>query len=71
MGKRCSRLDFVIFRERMSCFSLDLRSFGPSVLAEQEAKSIYAARATREHRFGGVPTTPRGRDLFLLVIFFG
>ena len=38
---------------------------------EQEAKSIYAARATRGHRFGGVPTTPRGRDLFLLVLFFG
>ena len=38
---------------------------------EQEAKSIYAARDTRGHRFGGVPTTPRGRDLFLLVLFFG
>ena len=38
---------------------------------EQEAKSIYAARATRGHRFGGVPTTLRGRDLFLLVLFFG
>ena len=23
-------------------------------------------RAMRGHRFGGVPTTPRGRDLFLL-----
>ena len=38
---------------------------------EQEAKSIYAARATRGHQFGGVPTTPRGRDLFLLVLIFG
>ena len=38
---------------------------------EQEAKSIYAERATRGHRFGGVPTTPRGRDLFLLGLFFG
>ena len=37
---------------------------------EQEAKSIYAARATCGHIFGGVLTTPRGRDLFLLVIFF-
>ena len=58
----------------MSSFSLDLWPFEPSVLdgaSEQEAKSIYAARATREHRFGGVPTTPRGRDLFLLMIFFG
>ena len=38
---------------------------------EQEVKLFYAARATCGHRFGGVPTTPRGRDLFLLVIFFG
>ena len=38
--------------------------------AEQEAKSIYAARATRGHRFGGVPIAPRGRELFLLVLFF-
>ena len=37
----------------------------------QEVKSIYAARATRRHRFGGFLTTPRGRDLFLLVLFFG
>ena len=29
------------------------------------------ARATRGHRFGGVPTTPRGRDLLLLGLFFG
>ena len=38
---------------------------------EQEVKLIYAARAMRGHRFGEVPTTPRGRDLFLLVLFFG
>ena len=38
---------------------------------EQEAKSFYAARATRGHRFGGVSTTPRGRDLFQLGLFFG
>ena len=38
---------------------------------EREAKSIYAVRATRGNRFGGVSTTPRGRDLFLLVLFFG
>ena len=38
---------------------------------EQEAKLIYSARATRGHRFGGVPTTPRGRDIFLLVLLFG
>ena len=28
---------------------------------------LYEVRATRGHRFGRVPTTPRGRDLFLLV----
>ena len=58
-------------RERESSFSLDFRPFEPSVLDGARAKSIYAARATRRHRFGGVPTTPRGRDLFLLVLFFG
>ena len=41
------------------------------VSTEQEAKSIYAARAMRGHRFGGVTTTPRCRDLFFLVLFFG
>ena len=39
--------------------------------SDQEVKLFYAARATRRHRFGGVPTTPRGRDLFLLGLFFG
>ena len=39
--------------------------------SEQEAKLFYAARATRGHIFCGVPTTPRGRDLFLLGLFFG
>ena len=38
---------------------------------EQEAKLFYAARATRGQRFGGAPTTPRARNLFLLVLFFG
>ena len=56
------------FRERKSYFSIDFPTLGPS---EEEAKSIYAARATRGHRFCGVPTTPRGRGLLLLVLFFG
>ena len=30
-GRRCSELGFVISRERVCAFSLDLRSFGPSV----------------------------------------
>ena len=38
---------------------------------EQEDKLIHAARAKRGHRFGGVLTTPRGRNLFLLGLFFG
>ena len=29
---------------------------------------IYTAMATRGHQFGGVSTTPRGRDLFLLAL---
>ena len=38
---------------------------------EQEGKLLYAARTTHGHQFGGVPTTPRGRDLFLLALIFG
>ena len=63
-------LRMVIFRERGGFFSLDFRPIGSSVLDEQEVKLFYAARATRGHRFGGVPTTPGGRDLFLLVLIF-
>ena len=37
---------------------------------EQAAKLLYAVRATRGHLFGGAPTTPRGRNLFLLGLFF-
>ena len=37
----------------------------------QEAKFIYATRAMREHQFCGVLTTPRGRSLLLLDLFFG
>ena len=37
---------------------------------EQEVKLFYAARAMSGHRFGGVPTTPRNRDLFLIVLIF-
>ena len=46
-----------------------IRTVGSST--EQEVKLFYVARATRGHRFGGVSTTPRGRDLFLLVLIFG
>ena len=61
----------MISRVRKYAFSLDFRPFGSSVLDGARAKLIYTARATREHRFGGVPTTSRGRDLFLLGLFFG
>ena len=37
-GRRCSELGFVISRERMCAFSLDLRPFGPSVLDEARSK---------------------------------
>ena len=61
---------FLSFRKRESYFSLDFGRSDPRFSTEQEEKSVYAARA-RGHRFGGVPTTPRGRDLFLLGLFFG
>ena len=61
----------MISRERKCAFSLDFWLIGPSVSTEQEVKLFYVARATRGHRFGGVPKTPRGRDLFLLGLFFG
>ena len=35
---------------------------------EQEGKLLYVARTMHGHQFGGVSTTPRGRDLFLLVL---
>ena len=61
--------EFLRERERATSLSVSGRS-DLQFSTEQEAKSIYAARATRGHRFGGVPTTPRGRDLFLLCLFF-
>ena len=38
---------------------------------DQEEKSVYEARAKLGHRFSGVLTTPRGRDLFLFGLFSG
>ena len=62
---------FEFFRERESTFSLDFLPFGPSVLDGARSKAVFAARVTRGHRFGGVPKTPKGKDLFLLALFFG
>ena len=68
--KTCSELGFKILeRERVTSLQISRRS-DRRFSTEQESKSIYAARATRGHRFGGVLTTPRGRDLFLLGLFF-
>ena len=58
-------------RERVCSFSLDSGRSDRRFSTEQEVKLLYTARATRGHRFGRVPTTPRGRDLFLLALFFG
>ena len=55
----------------MCSFSIDFRPFGPSVLDGARSKVALCGEATRGHRFGGVLTTPRGRDLFLLGLFFG
>ena len=55
----------------MCDFSLDFPAFGPSVRFEPRSKVVLRGRATRGYRFCGVPTTPRGRDLFLLGLFFG
>ena len=68
---KVQKVGFLSFRERESSFSLNFRRSDRRFSTEQEAKSIYAARATLGHQFGGVLTTPRGRDLFLLVLFFG
>ena len=37
-GKRCSELGFVISRERVCAFSLDLQPFRPSVLERARSK---------------------------------
>ena len=69
--KTCSRCGFEFLeRERVTSLLISRRS-DRRFLSKQEAKSVYAARAIRGPLFGGVPTTPRGRDLFLLGLFFG
>ena len=55
----------------MSSFSLDLRSFGPSVLDEARSKVVLRGKGYAWTPILWVPTTQRGRDLFLLVLFFG
>ena len=55
----------------MCVFSLGFRPIRLSVFDGARRKVALEVRVTRGHRFGGVPTTPRGRDLFLLVLIFG
>ena len=57
-------------RERVASLKISRRS-DHRFASGQEVKLFYTARATRGHRFCGVPKTSRGRDLFLLGLFFG
>ena len=65
----CSGWNFLVLeREREPFLSRIVANWTVGFSTEQEGKLFYAARATRGHRFGGVSTTPRGRNLFLLVL---
>ena len=67
----CSRCgEPVLERERVTSLQIFRLSDCRFSLC-QDAKLKYVTRATRGHRFCGVPTTPRGRGLFLLGLFFG
>ena len=57
--------DFVIFLEKEHILS---RIPGNRTVGSRRSKKQSYSRATRGHQFGGVPRTPRGRDLFLLVL---
>ena len=59
------------FRERGSNFSLNFSAIGPSVYGEVRSKVSPHGRAMRGYQFCGVSTTPRGRGLLLLGLFFG
>ena len=58
-------------RERELILSRFLARSDRRFSMEQKVKLLYAARTTRGQQFGGVLTTPRGRDIFLLDLFFG
>ena len=58
------------FRERMSDFSLDFPPFGPSVLDGARSKVGLRDEGYVRTSICGVRTTLRGRDLFLLGLFF-
>ena len=65
-----SGLDFLCFRERRCTFSLGFRPIGPSVFDGVRRKVVLRGEGYTWARFSGVSTTPRGRDLFLLMLIF-
>ena len=78
MGKTCRMktkgavgMRFEFQREKVCLLSRFFSHSDRRFSMEQEVKLLYAARATRGHRFAGVPTNRRGRDIFLLVLIFG
>ena len=66
--KGCSEHVMVILEREGVPSLLDSGRSDRRFSMEQEVKLFYAAKATRGHRFGGVSTTLRGRDIFLLVL---
>ena len=67
---RCSGRGILVL-ERESSFSLDFWPFGPLVLDGARSKVDLHGEGYAWTPIGGVPTTPRGRDPFLLCLFFG
>ena len=61
---------FCLKREKVTSLSISLLS-DRRFSSEQETKLFYAVRAKRGHQFCGVSKNPRGRNLFLLGLFFG
>ena len=69
--KKCIEgVNMVLEIERVTSLYISRRS-DRRLSSEQEAKLFYKARATSGHQFCVVLTTPRGRDLFQLGLFFG
>ena len=64
-------LEILSFRERRCAFSLDFWLFELSVLDGARSKVALRGKDYAWHLFGGVSTTPKDRDLFLLALIFG
>ena len=67
----CAMIGVSYFRERMSDFSLDFPPYGPSVLDGARSKVGLRDEGYAWTPICGVRTTPRGRNLFLLGLYFG